>query len=53
MVANGQLEAPISTVELQLDVGEITFRGKFIVMTKLTSPLNWSFVPTTQQHYTR
>ena len=39
MVANGQLEAPIATVELQFQVGDITFREKFIVMTNLTSPL--------------
>ena len=39
MVANGQLEAPIATVELQFEVGDITFREKFIVMTNLTSPL--------------
>ena len=39
MVANGQLEAPTATVELQFDVGDITFREKFIVMTNLTSPL--------------
>ena len=39
MVANGQLEAPIATVELQFEVGDIIFREKFIVMTKLTSPL--------------
>ena len=39
MVANGQLEAPIATVELQFKVGDITFREKFIVMTNLTSPL--------------
>ena len=39
MVANGQLEAPIATVELQFEVGDITFREKFIVVTKLTSPL--------------
>ena len=38
MVANGQLEAPIATVELQFEVGDITFREKFIVMTNLTSP---------------
>ena len=38
-VANGQLEAPIATVELQFEVGDITFREKFIVMTNLTSPL--------------
>ena len=39
MVANGQLEAPIATVELQFEVGDITFREKFIVMTNLTNPL--------------
>ena len=39
MVANGQLESPIATVELQFEVGDITFREKFIVMTNLTSPL--------------
>ena len=39
MVANGQLEAPIATVELQFEVGDITFREKFIVMTNLTRPL--------------
>ena len=39
MVANGQFEAPIATVELQFEVGDITFKEKFIVMTNLTSPL--------------
>ena len=39
MVANGQFEAPIATVKLQLEVGDIIFREKFIVMTILTSPL--------------
>ena len=39
MVANGQLEAPIATVKLQFEIGDITFREKFIVMTNLTSPL--------------
>ena len=39
MVANGQLEAPIATVELQFEVGDNRFREKFIVMTNLTSPL--------------
>ena len=38
MVAKGQLEAPIATVDLQFEVGDITFREKFIVMTNLTSP---------------
>ena len=39
MVANGQLEAPIATVELQFEVSDITFRKKFIFMKNLTSPL--------------
>ena len=39
MVANGKFEAPIATVELQFEVGEITFGEKFIVMTNHTSPL--------------
>ena len=39
MVANRHLEAHIATVELQFEVGDITFREKFIVMTNLTSPL--------------
>ena len=39
MVANGQLESPIATVELQFEVGDNTFREIFIVKTNLTSPL--------------
>ena len=39
IVANGQLKAPIATVDLQFEVGDITFREKFIVMTNITSPL--------------
>ena len=39
MVANGQLEAPIATGELQFEVGDKTFREVFIVITNLTSPL--------------
>ena len=39
MLAKGQLEAPIATVELQFDVGDITFGENFIVMTNLTSTL--------------
>ena len=38
MVAKRQLEAPIATVEFE--VGDITFREKFIVMTNLTSSLS-------------
>ena len=39
MISNGQLEAPNATVELKFQVGDISFREKFIVMTNLTSPL--------------
>ena len=39
VVANGQLEAPIATVELQFEVGDIKLREKFLVVTNLTSPL--------------
>ena len=39
MVANGQLEAPIATVELQFEVNDITFRENLIVITNLTSAL--------------
>ena len=39
MVANGQLETPVETVALQFEVGDITFREKFIVLTNLTIPL--------------
>ena len=39
MVANGQVEAPIATVEFQFQVGDITLREKFTVKTNLTSPL--------------
>ena len=39
MVANGQLEAPLATVELQFEVGDITSGEKFTVITNLKSPL--------------
>ena len=39
MVANGQLKAPIATVQLHFEVGDITFREKIIVMRNLTSPV--------------
>ena len=39
MVANGQLEAPIATVDLRFEVGDITFREKSVLKTNLTSPL--------------
>ena len=39
MVGNGQLEAPIATVELQFEIGDITFREKHRVITNLTGSL--------------
>ena len=39
MIANGKLETPSATVELQFEVGYILFKERFIVMTNLTSPL--------------
>ena len=39
MVANGQLETPVAIVELKFEVGDITLRERFIVMTNLTSPV--------------
>ena len=39
MVANGHLETPSATVEIQLEVGDILIKEPFIVMTNLTSPL--------------
>ena len=37
--ATGQLGAPIATVELQFEVGDFTFREKFIVKTNFTRRL--------------
>ena len=45
MVANEQLKAPIATVKLQFEVGDITFKEKFKVMRNLTSPLISLFFP--------
>ena len=39
MVANGQLESPIATVESHFEVGEITFREILKDLKNLTSPL--------------
>ena len=44
MVANGQLPAPIVTVELEFEVGDITYIENFIVMTNLTSSLTGLFL---------
>ena len=39
MVAKGQLEAPIATLELKFEVGDVTSTENFMVVTNLTSPL--------------
>ena len=40
MVSNGDLETPKYTVELKFEVGDIEFHEIFIVMEKLSSPIN-------------
>ena len=52
MVANGQLEEPIATVELQFEVGDITFREIFS-HDKPYKPFDGSLIPTSQQYRTR
>ena len=44
IVANGQLEAPIATVDLQFEVGDIIFRENFIVKKNLTRLLTGHFI---------
>ena len=39
MVANGQLETPKSTIELNFEIGDIEFLEVFIVMEHLTGPI--------------
>ena len=51
MVANGQLEAPIATVELQFEVGDN--QRKVHSNDKSHKPFNWSPILTTQQYHTR
>ena len=38
-VANGQLEKPLSTVTLQIEIGDNSFAEHFVVMKKLTGPI--------------
>ena len=38
LVANGHLETPNATVELQFEIGDIQFK-RYVVVTNLTSPL--------------
>ena len=45
MVANGQLEAPVAKVELQIEFGDVTFRETFSVKTNLTSSLTGPLFP--------
>ena len=40
-VANGQLEKPVSTATLKFDIGDNTFAEHFVIMKKLTGPINW------------
>ena len=39
-VANGQLEKPLSTATLKLEIGDNSFAEHFVVMKKLTGPIN-------------
>ena len=39
-VANGQLEKPLSTATLKFEIGDNTFAEHFVVMKKLTGPIN-------------
>ena len=39
-VANGQLEKPLSTATLKIEIGNNTFADHFVVMKKLTGPKN-------------
>ena len=38
MVANGQLENPIGTVQLKFEVADMEFRERFIIMKLLPNP---------------
>ena len=49
MVANGQLETPKSTIELNFEVGDIEFLEIFIVMEHLTTDY-WTDVPSTKSY---
>ena len=39
MVANGQLESPIGTIELGFEVADFEFRERFIIMKTMSHPL--------------
>ena len=39
-VANGHLEKPLSTATLKFEIGDNTFAEHFVVMKKLTGPIN-------------
>ena len=38
-VANGELEAPTKTVQLQFEIGDWTFKETFLVATEITAPI--------------
>ena len=39
-LGNGQLEKPLATITLKFEIGDITFAEHFVVMKKLTRPIN-------------
>ena len=39
MIAKGQLDTPIATTELQFEVGNVTFVGRFKVISNLANPI--------------
>ena len=44
-VANGELEKPLSTATLKLEIGENSYAEHFVVMKKLTGPMiGWHFM---------
>ena len=54
MVANGQLENPIGTVELRFEVADFEFRERFIIMKTLPHPLiGLMFPPKKQRNFRR
>ena len=38
-VANGQLEKPLSTATLKIEIGDVSFAEHFVVMKKMTGPI--------------
>ena len=38
-VANGDIETPIRTIQIQFEIGDWTFKETFIVANKITGPI--------------